>query len=92
MFTSLGDALQKMLRKYDIDKSIRQNQAMDVWNQIVGKAISIHAIPEKVAFGKLYIRVDSPAWRNELSFRKIEIMKKINKKLQGEMIKEIVLR
>jgi len=92
MFTSLGDALQKLFRKYDIDKSIRQNQAMDTWNQVVGRTISIHAVPEKVAFSKLFVRVDSPAWRNELSYRKIEIKKKINKKLHGEIIKEIVLR
>lgn len=92
MVSSIGEAIQKMLKKYDIDKTIHQYQALSVWNDVVGKTISKHTVPEKVLYGKLYVKVDSPVWRNELFFQKKEILDKINKKLHDNVIKEIVLR
>ncbi|RKY57089.1 MAG: DUF721 domain-containing protein [Candidatus Neomarinimicrobiota bacterium] len=92
MAKTLGQAIDKMLRKFDIEKPVRQGEALFIWDEVVGKTISNHTTPEKVSFGKLYIKVDSPVWRSELLFRKDEILGKINKNLNNANIKEIVLR
>jgi len=92
MAKTLGQAIDKMLRKFDIEKPVRQGESLFIWDEIVGKTISSHTTPEKVSYGKLYIKVDSPSWRNELLFRKDEILKRINKKLNKANIREIVLR
>ena len=89
---TLGQALNKMIKKLGVEKPIKQGQALYLWDEIVGKNISIHAVPEKIAYGKLYIKVDSPVWRNELIFNKDKILEKLNKQLKGSNIKEIVLR
>ena len=92
MAKTLGQAIDKMLMKFDIEKPIRQWESLLIWDEVVGKTISNHTTPEKVSYGKLYIKVDSPVWRNELLFRKDEILDKINKKLNKVKIREIILR
>lgn len=92
MSITLGKALDKMIKKLGVEKAVQQGQALVVWNEIVGRKISIHATPEKVSYGKLYIKVDSPVWRSELSFRKEEILDRINRELKDAKIKEIILR
>ncbi len=92
MAISLGNALEKMLRKMKIVTPVRQWEAVTMWESTVGETIANHTKAEKVAYGKLYILVDSPSWRNELLFHKNELLEKINSKLRGVKIKEIVLR
>ncbi len=92
MAKTLAQAIDKMLRIFDIEKPVRQGEALFIWDEVVGKAISSHTTPEKVSYGKLYIKVDSPVWRNELLFRKDKILERINKKLNRVNIREIVLR
>lgn len=92
MSVSLGEAIEKLLKVYKIEKPVRQNEALYYWSEIVGENIARHTTAEKVDYGKLYVRVDSPVWRNELSFQKEEILKKINERLKNAHLKEIVLR
>jgi predicted nucleic acid-binding Zn ribbon protein len=92
MATTLGQALEKMLKKYRLEKPIRLGEALYLWEEIVGSKIARHTQPEKVAFGKLYIKVDSPVWRSELLFNKARILEKLNDHLKNVKIKEIVLR
>ncbi|HNZ36062.1 MAG TPA: DUF721 domain-containing protein [Candidatus Marinimicrobia bacterium] len=89
---SLGTAIARMLKIYGIEKPVRQNEVFFIWQDIVGEVIAKHAIPEKVAYNKLFVKVDSPVWRNELNFRKEEILKRINSQIKNAQIKEIILR
>ena len=42
--------------------------------------------------GRLVIKVKSAVVRNELSFQKSEILKKINENAANEIVKEIILK
>ncbi len=89
---SLGAAITKMLKLYNIEKPVRQNEVFFIWEKTVGEVIAKHAAPEKIAYSKLFVKVDSPVWRNELNFRKSEILMQINSHLDNAQIKEIILR
>jgi hypothetical protein len=45
---SLGAAIAKMLKLYNIEKPVQQNEALILWNDIVGKTITRHTTPEKI--------------------------------------------
>jgi len=60
-----------------------------VWDDVVGAKVSENTTPEKVEAGTLYIKAINPTWRQELVFKKEEILKKLNKKLGEKIIKEI---
>jgi predicted nucleic acid-binding Zn ribbon protein len=92
MTIPIGKAIDKMLRKIKIETTVRQWEVVSLWGDIVGETIAKHTRAEKISFGKLYVSVDSPAWRNELMFQKKDLLKKVNCCLKRAKIKEIVLR
>ena len=93
MTVMIGQAVRKLLRKFAIEKPVQQHEILFQWKAIVGETIAQHTQPEDIKFDKLYIRVDSPVWRNELIFQKGQLLEKINQRLsKNAQIKEIVLR
>jgi predicted nucleic acid-binding Zn ribbon protein len=92
MSGNINTVFQKLIKKYGIQYEVRQNEALFLWEKVVGDSIAKHAKAEKISFGKLYVKVDSPVWRNELIFQKHEILNKINKELKNANINDIVLR
>ncbi|MEM2144073.1 MAG: DUF721 domain-containing protein [Candidatus Jordarchaeaceae archaeon] len=89
---TIAEAIEKLIRIYEIETPLKQQEILFRWSEIVGDVISKHATPEKVAYGKLYVKVDSPTWRNELVYRKSEILKCINETIKEAKIKEIIFR
>ncbi len=89
---SVGEVIDKLLNIYDIATPVRQHEALFIWEEVVGEVVARHTQPEKISYGKLYIKVDSPSWRNELNFQKKEILQNLNARLKNVKIKEIVLR
>ena len=78
-----------MLRKFGIDNAIAQNQALNVWNEIVGDIVAKNTEPDRVEHGVIIVKVSSPTWRQELYFQKKEIIKKINNKIGKNVIRDI---
>jgi len=64
----------------------------DIWEDIVGETISKISKVLNFAEGVLYVLVDSSTWKVELKFRKNEIIEKMNEKLDGNYIKDIVFK
>jgi hypothetical protein len=62
------------------------------WERTVGSVIASHARPVSVRGSKLYLLVDSPAWMQQLSLLKPELIEKVNRGLgKNHAIKEIAL-
>ncbi|MCF7885682.1 MAG: DUF721 domain-containing protein [Candidatus Marinimicrobia bacterium] len=92
MAISLGKALEKMLKKFDIKDKYDENITLNNWEGLVGKTIATHTEPRKIKNGRLYIKVDSPSWRNQILFQKDYIKERINNEMNKNVIKEIILR
>ena len=59
------------------------------WEEVVGDKISKNTEPQSVEHGTLTVSVSNPAWRQELIFKKEEIIKQLNKKIGENTIKEL---
>lgn len=92
MTKAIGTILKKVVRDLHLGKKLLQYEVVNEWEKIVGKKIASVTTVEKVVDGKLIVRVNSSAWRNELSFLKREIIKKINKKFMEEIITDIIFK
>ncbi|MFC1785246.1 DciA family protein [Candidatus Neomarinimicrobiota bacterium] len=86
---SLKIAIDSMLRKFGIDNAIAQNNALNIWNEIVGETVAKNTEPDRVEHGVIIIKVSSPTWRQELYFQKKEIIQKINNKIGKSVIRDI---
>ena len=72
--------------------SAKASELWSHWKEIVGEDVAQHCFPEKVSGGKLYIKADSPIWRQQLDLLKEEIREKINERLDDLDINQLVMR
>ena len=85
----LKSAINNLLKAAGLEAGVAQNKALLVWDDVVGAKVSENTKPEKVEAGTLYIKASNSTWRQELVFKKEDILKKLNKKLGEKIIKEI---
>ena len=79
---------------YELHKGLGyldEQKAIQYWPQVVGQFIASHTIDLSIKNGVLYVRVDSDALRNELSYSKSLLMKNLNERVGKEVVAEIVL-
>lgn len=60
-----------------------------IWREVAGEAVFGHARPARWLKGTLYVRAESSAWLQELSFFKAEITERLKKTLPGLPIKAV---
>jgi predicted nucleic acid-binding Zn ribbon protein len=84
--------MEEILKKYGIFDKIKENDIYVVWEDEVGKEIAKHAKPAFFKEGVLFVNVDNSAWFTELKFLKDKIIKKLNKRLGIDKIKDINLK
>ena len=82
-------AIQNFLKKSGLNSGVEQQEALKIWGETVGNKISKNTEPMSVKNGTLVIKTTNPVWKQELQIQKIEIIKKLNKRLKKNIIKEI---
>ncbi|MCA0444833.1 MAG: DUF721 domain-containing protein [Bacteroidetes bacterium] len=73
----------KIVKKFDV---------LAEWPSIVGERIAQETTAEKIENKILKISVKNSSWRQELTFRKTEILTKINTHFGEEIVKDILFR
>ena len=85
----LNLSIRSFLSKNGLEKGVNQQRAIIVWSKVVGKKIAKNSKAEFVEFGVLTVKTKNSTWRNELQFKKKDIIKNLNKKLGQNTIKEL---
>ena len=85
----LKSAINRFLKNNGLDKGVNQQSAILIWEETVGKTIASNTTAETVEHGILTIKTTSPAWRQELVFKKQDIIQRLNTKLGNNTIREI---
>jgi len=88
----LSYTLGSMLKARGLGGRLSEYRVFGQWEKAVGPVIARHAQPQAVRGKKLTLVVDSPAWMQQLSLLKPEIMEKVNSTLGKKTINEITLR
>ncbi|MBX7241345.1 MAG: DUF721 domain-containing protein [Bacteroidia bacterium] len=85
----LSEAITYYLDAMGIRDEADMHSIVSRWEELMGKPIAAHT--EKVWFseGTLFIQVNTPVWKNELSMAKLKIRSMINGILEREVIKEV---
>jgi len=86
---SLKNAIKNAVIKTGIDSALKQERAVFLWEEVVGRVVAKATEALSVDKGVLIVKTDSPTWRQELHMQKKEIINKINKKIGSKAIKEI---
>ena len=86
---SIQKIIDRLLKNLGIETKIKENMAVILWPEIVGKRISQESNAQKVIDGILFVKVESSTWRAELLLHKEKIIEKINKRVGKPVIAEI---
>lgn len=87
---SLGGILQNLLKNLGLERRINEQKVILNWEKIVGVNIAEKTKAFKIEGKKLFVKVQSPSWRNELFYLKKEIIEKLNSSVKQEVIKDII--
>ena len=87
----IGKIIKPIIEDMGIDKPIKRYQALSLWSKIVGEKINAVSEPIRIEDGKLFIRVKSDTWRNEIFFLKKKILHKLNKEIGKDIVQDIIL-
>ena len=87
----LGELIQAFYEQHRGPEYLDEVKVIESWAKVVGPFIASHTIDLSIKDGRLFVRVDSDALRNELSFSKSLLQKNLNKAVGKEIVKEIVL-
>lgn len=88
---SLGEAITGMVNELGLRPKIDELDTISAWDHVAGGMIARHTRDIRLRSGRLYIKVDSAPLKQELSYRKEELVKSLNERLARSVVSEIVL-
>jgi hypothetical protein len=79
-----------MVKENHLEEKLLEIEIKEAWKEIVGEFMEKHT-GEITALkgGILLVKIDSSACREELSYKKSEIILQLNQKFKKELVKEI---
>ncbi len=90
--TSLGEVLQTLIEKMGWQDEYDLSIIMNNWNDLVGEKFAKESKPVSLKNGVMTVISQSSVWRAELFYRRHEIIDKISKLRNKEVVKEMVIR
>ncbi|MCK4858131.1 MAG: DUF721 domain-containing protein [candidate division Zixibacteria bacterium] len=81
--------LSRTIERLRLSRRLREADAVRIFKEVVGAEIAQQAEAVKIVNGKLYVRVESPTWRQELDYRKVEIAALLNQALGETVVSEV---
>ena len=88
---SVGELVREFYELHKGPDYVDELKVINSWKKVVGPFIASHTIDLAIRNHVLYVRVDSDALRNELSYSKSLLLKNLNEMVGKEVISEIVL-
>ncbi len=89
---SLGDAIREFLHSYHLEDKLNETKVIQSWGKIVGPMIEKHTHGLYIRNQILFVKVDSAALRQELSFSRSKIVNALNDEVKAKVIEDIVLK
>jgi hypothetical protein len=87
----LSSTIAKILRSRGLENRLSEYRIFGQWEGAVGEVIARHAHPVAIRGKKLTLVVDSPAWMQQLSLLKPEIVGKVNQSIGTDAVRDIKL-
>lgn len=87
---TLKEVLNSFLNRYKLNDGVYEAQLIKSWDKISGPYIAKHT--EKIFIRKrhLFVKISSPALKNELSFAREKLVKALNDSINQNVIDEII--
>lgn len=89
---NIGEILLEFIQKNKLSQGIDNVHIQEVWQKIGGVALYNYTQKIELKGSILFVTLTSPALRNELSYKKNNLVVLLNKELGKEVISEIFFK
>lgn len=89
---SLNEVLMKLIERMGWQEEYELAMIINSWGDIVGEKFASESKPDNLKDGVLTVLATSSVWRTELFYRREQIIDKICKLREKQVVKEMVIR
>lgn len=86
---SIKNIIDRVAKRTGLESKLSEAKIFEIWQKEVGVDVSNHTTPVKLFKGKLFVRVDESIWMSQLTFIKKDIIDKLNKSINANLVKDI---
>lgn len=87
----LKEVINKLLEVYKLKGKLSEVRMVSTWEKVMGKVIAVRTKEIYIRERKLFVILNSPALREELSYAKEKIKDMMNKEAGEKVIDDVVL-
>lgn len=85
----IGSSLDRLLEATGLAAPLRAWRAISLWPEVVGSAAAQRSRAVSWQAGRLIVEVDGPAWTQQLTFLKRDIINGLNTRIGEYVIRDI---
>ncbi|MGM9846829.1 MAG: DUF721 domain-containing protein [Muribaculaceae bacterium] len=87
----IGKILEKAFQECDDNDNFLRQRAAFYWIEVVGPGVNRYTLKRYVQGDTLHVYLTSASLKNELSFQRSAIVKRLNELVGKDVIKDIIL-
>lgn len=88
----IDELVTQVLRQMGLEQKFKEHEVCGIWAEVVGQMIASRTKSIGMTDGKLFVSFTSAVVRNEISMVREGLIKALNDKIGGEVVKEIIIR
>lgn len=85
----VSDVIMKLLRQQGLETPLMQKRLLDSWEKVAGVAIARYTGKKFIKNQTLFIQINNPALRQDLSMMRSQLVKRLNEEVRYQIITEI---
>ena len=86
----LGEVIKELIETYRLEGKLNEVKVVHSWEKVVGKMIANHTKDLYMKKGQLFVKIDSPALKNELIYSSSLLIEKLNAEAGTKVVEEII--
>lgn len=83
--------VQSIIRQNGLETPLLEKRILDSWDEVAGSVIARYTTEKFIRNQTLFVRIQNPALRSELSMMKTDLINKLNWKVGARIVYEIRL-
>ena len=86
----IKDVLKELIETYHLEGKLNEVKVIHSWQKVVGEMIARHTKDLYIKNGKLFVKIDSPALKNELIYSTSTIIENLNAEAGTKVVEEVI--
>lgn len=86
----IREVLKELIETYRLEGKLNEVKVIHSWEKVVGEMIARHTKDLYIRNGKLFVKIDSPALKNELSYSSTTIIDNLNAEAGSKVVEEVI--